>query len=336
MNIKNIQFRSILFLLVIIIVFILLKRIKCKDHVKIHNKEIKSTEDKKQTFKYDQNDTLKQQNKDLKFIEYTNRIEDTVEPVLSDEEWSYIENNIKGVSKRQALDLFKRFDTRLPFLETSMGLSKDIVSNITQQEVGSSIYNLYKDLRKQVMMIFIEDSSRASFFYHTNIISTFSNFDNFFALTPERLLYSPDSPVFTKIIMYTYFIVIYEIRKFVGENPDAFLGYEQYCIGDDYTIENILTNLMNTFYIASEFKKQVVEGKSYLISFRDLHIKICGFDDIPNGGPGGVKEILGDIKKESYLEVVNNIYIQCGNVVIMPLNFVDRVINCILLSLYPR
>ncbi|KAF9761329.1 hypothetical protein NGRA_2719 [Nosema granulosis] len=205
---------------------------------------------------------------------------------------------------------------------------------------GHTIYNIYLMIRRVLMVTILKDDEWYSFFSQNEIKSLFRNSRLFFEhLDDKNRLFknTENGKIFVKIIIYTYFITIYEIMNCLYMNLDIFVKYENQFVVSDLEIQTVLRNILNCFYSHNLFTMSFVHDFNHPISFKDLNSDVMDWNKALKAVPIEVERRLMNIKKTvPCLDFMNRIALTSERDILLPLNFVDRIINSFLYSIQSK
>lgn len=297
-----------------------------------------------------------------------------IHEIVSDEDYSFFKKNSIDITLSQIIDILENFDKKIRIKESNEkfflvhdkalaserlkefcssqkeSCSSDILkrpfinnwSSVIESDRTEkcgidlqSIYNIYEVLRRHVMLRILQDSDWYSLFSS----STFENDSDFFSqfLKTSELYQSVNGEIIRKIYLYTYFLTIYEMKKALYRQSQVLDKNNTCCAGKYLIVDNILRHLINCFYSDRYFDIFIKHDNGFYFSYRKLHIDIFQSSKISKSGPNEVCTLLMNIKESHpILDFLNKIALIKSFDVLFPLNFVDRIINLFLKSIYPN
>ncbi|KAF9763258.1 hypothetical protein NGRA_1393 [Nosema granulosis] len=273
--------------------------------------------------------------------------------IFSEEDYFYIKKMDKNFTKEDIYLQLQMFDTFLPPFSPSKECK--IKHNLSDSEIksliepsesdlksgkitGDEIYNIYIKIRRYAMALSV--GQRKKFWYHEDnkVVSMFTKSDEFFELvkdTKDLFGKNEELNIFKKIKIYVYYILMAEMSYIYEDNRQLINEYKQYSVGNAIEIGTITNKILTSIYNSKCFEKYAKGEPFYLISFIELQNMIFGKEEVSKAGPEKINKCFMKIKDEfPYLNLINNISISYGNKVVLPFNYVDRIINAFLKKVF--
>ncbi|KAF9764937.1 hypothetical protein NGRA_0122 [Nosema granulosis] len=266
----------------------------------------------------------------------------------------------------EALDYYiqPQIFTKSYKIESTVKDQKELIKNLTKrhnypaaQDVHGIIHGIYRNLRMEVIYKVIQDYENPLVPNnpYIKIKSYFKKCGNFLDFIEKRKIFvfeKDDHLIFKKIMIYLFFLTTQEIRALLKEsnvflwkyeklaqetkdkNKKPYEGLNRIDYSEQLTFLNrLIHGLYNPYYYKSTYVSDLYFGNKkddYKISVRGFLNRILNFEFKNYKQYLDIYEHLSLIKERNpYLALINEISISCENNTIIPLNFIDGFIKCI-------